>query len=107
VSNGTPTPVDTTPPIVAIVAPTNGVTVSGTVTVSANATDNIGVTKVEFWINNKLTATVNSAPYSFNWNTRKLSGTQTIVAKAFDSAGNTASSSPYAVTVVAPNNGRK
>jgi hypothetical protein len=107
VSNGTPTPVDTTPPIVAIVAPTNGVTVSGTVTVSANATDNIGVTKVEFWINNKLTATATSSPYSFNWNTRKLSGTQTIVAKAFDGAGNSASSTPYSVMVVAPTNGKK
>jgi len=107
VSNGTPTPVDTTPPIVAVVSPSTGGTVSGTVTVSANATDNIGVTKVEFWINNKLTATVTTAPYSFNWNTRKLSGTQTIVAKAFDAAGNTASSTPYSVTVVAPTNGRK
>ncbi len=107
VSNGTPTPGDTTPPIVAIVAPTNGVTVSGTVTVSANATDNIGVTKVEFWINNSLAATATSSPYSFSWNTRKLSGTQTIVAKAFDAAGNTASSNPYTVTVVAPTNGRK
>jgi len=107
VSNGTPTPMDTTPPIVAIVSPSNGGTVSGTVTVSANATDNIGVTKVEFWINNKLTTTVTSSPYSFNWNTRKLSGTQTIVAKAFDAAGNSASSGAYTALVVAPVNGKK
>jgi len=73
--------------------------VSGTVSVSANATDNVGVTKVEFWVNGVLKTTDTSAPYSFNLNTRKLSGTQTIVAKAFDAAGNSASSTPLSVYV--------
>jgi hypothetical protein len=95
VSNVTPTPADTTPPTVAIVSPSNGGTVSGTVTISASATDNIGVARVEFWVNNVLTATDTSAPYSFGWNTRKLSGSQTIVAKAFDAAGNSATSSRF------------
>ena len=99
VSNGTSTPADTTLPIVAVVSPSSGATVSGTVTVSANATDNIGVTKVEFWVNGVLKTTDTSAPYSFNLNTRKLSGTQTIVAKAFDAAGNSASSTPLSVYV--------
>lgn len=99
VSNGTPTPVDTTPPIVTIVAPNSGTTVSGTVTVAADASDNIGVARVEFWINDKLMATDTTSPYSFSWNTRKASGTQTIVAKAFDGAGNSAASTPYSVFV--------
>lgn len=107
VSNGAATPADSTPPIVAIVSPSNGGTVSGTVTVSATATDNIGVTKVEFWVNGALTATDTSAPYSFGWNTRKLSGSQSIVAKAFDAAGNSATSTPYSVTVVNAGNGKK
>ena len=100
VSNAGSTTADTTPPIVAIVSPSNGGTVSGSVTVSASATDNIGVTKVEFWVNGVLSATDASSPYSFSWNTRKLSGTHTIVAKAFDAAGNSATSSPYTVSVI-------
>lgn len=100
VSNAAPGPADTTPPTVAIVSPTNGITVSGTVTVSANAWDNVGVTRVEFWINSALVTSATAAPYSFNWNTRKYSGAQTIVARAFDAAGNSATSSAYVVNVV-------
>jgi hypothetical protein len=109
VSNAGPTTADTTPPIVSIVAPTNGGTVSGTVTVSAQATDNIAVARVEFWINGVLKATDTSAPYSMNWNTKGLSGTQTIVARAFDAAGNSASSTPYSayVSSTSPGKGKK
>ena len=39
---------DTTPPTVSLTAPTNGATVSGTVTVAANASDNVGVAGVQF-----------------------------------------------------------
>src|SRR5439155_7685948 len=41
-------PPDTTPPTVSITAPAAGSTVSGTVTVSASATDNVGVVGVQF-----------------------------------------------------------
>src|SRR5260370_14989873 len=40
---------DTTPPTISITAPANGTTVSGTVTVSANASDNVAVTAVQFF----------------------------------------------------------
>src|SRR5207237_2104196 len=43
----TPGP-DTTPPTVSLTAPANRATVSGTVTVSASATDNVGVVGVQF-----------------------------------------------------------
>src|SRR5207247_4013274 len=39
---------DTTPPTVAITAPAAGATVAGTVTVSASASDNVGVVGVQF-----------------------------------------------------------
>src|SRR5262249_2659337 len=39
---------DTTPPVVSITAPANGLTASGTITVSAAATDNVGVAGVQF-----------------------------------------------------------
>src|SRR2546425_12677757 len=44
----TPPPSDTTPPTVSITAPVTGAIVSGGVTVSANATDNVGVVGVQF-----------------------------------------------------------
>src|SRR6266571_3882927 len=46
VSNGPPP--DTTPPAVSITSPGNGQTISGTVTVSATASDNVGVVGVQF-----------------------------------------------------------
>src|SRR5207245_7820560 len=39
---GTAGPPDTTPPVVSITAPAAGATVSGTVTLTANASDNVG-----------------------------------------------------------------
>jgi len=42
---------DTTPPTTSITSPANGATVSGTVTVTASGTDNVGVTKLElYWM---------------------------------------------------------
>ena len=59
---------DTTAPTVAITAPTN-LTVSGTVTVTAQANDNVGVAKVEFWLDGQLQATRTQAPYSWDFAT--------------------------------------
>ncbi len=84
---------DATPPTVAISAPTNGATVSGRVSVTASASDNIGVARVEFRVNGSLKATDTAAPYSFSLSTRKLKGLLTIEARAFDAAGNAATTS--------------
>src|SRR5262249_49411890 len=47
---------DTTPPTVSITSPTNGATVSrgSTATITASATDNVKVSRVEFYINGAL-----------------------------------------------------
>ncbi|MGH2567296.1 MAG: Ig-like domain-containing protein, partial [Bacteroidota bacterium] len=94
-----PTP-DTTPPTVAFTAPQNGATVSGTVTVSANATDNIKMGTVQFKLNGaNLGSELTVAPYNFSWNSTTVSnGSYTLAAVAQDSAGNEATAS-ISVTV--------
>jgi Bacterial Ig domain/YetA-like protein len=81
---------DTTPPIVSITSPATGATVSGTISVSANASDNIGVAGVQFQLDGaNLGAEDTSSPYSTNWNTTTAAnGTHTLSAIARDAAGN-------------------
>ena len=73
---------------------------SGTITMSANASDNVGVTMVEFYVDNVLKATSNSAPYSAALNSTTLTnGTHSLVAKAYDAAGNIGTSTALPFTV--------
>ena len=94
---------DTTKPTTSITSPANGATVSGTITVTASASDNVGVTKVEFYVDGALKATDTTSPWSFSWNTTTATpGTHSLTSKAFDAAGNFQTSSAVSVTV---NNG--
>lgn len=80
---------DVTPPSVSITSPYSGATVSGITKVSISAIDDVGVVKVEFYLDGKLSGTLTASPYTFNWNTRKAaSGSHVIGAKAYDAAGN-------------------
>lgn len=87
-----PPPSDTTPPTVTITAPANGATVSGAVTMSVNASDEVGgsgMSKVDFYVDGALNATDTTSPYSFSWNTTGVaSGNHTLTANAYDNAGN-------------------
>src|SRR5438309_1054384 len=97
-----PSSPDTTPPTVSMIAPSNGATVSGTaVTVSANASDNVGVAGVQFKLDGvNLGAEGTVAPYSVSWNTTlAISGTHSLTAVARDAAGNTATAAAVSVTV--------
>jgi hypothetical protein len=88
------------PPTVSISSPSNGATVSNTITVSANASDDNGVSKVEFFRNNTLIGTDTSSPYSISWNTTTVSNADYILtARATDSTGQTTTSSGISVTV--------
>jgi len=79
------------PPTVAITSPTNGQTVSGTVTIQINASDDNGISKVEVYIDNVLAATLTTAPYTYQWNTAAaLNGSHTLRATAYDTANRTA-----------------
>jgi hypothetical protein len=91
---------DATVPTVSVSAPANNATVNGTVSVSANANDNVGVTKVEFYVNSVLKATSTMAPYGFSWDTKAIAnGSYTISAMSFDAAGNVGQSGSINVTV--------
>lgn len=95
---------DTTAPSVSMTAPTSGATVSGTVTLSATATDNVGIAGVQFKLDGaNLGAEVITAPYTLPWTTTTASdGAHTLTAVARDAAGNLATSA--AVTVSVANN---
>jgi Bacterial Ig domain len=70
------------------------------VTISASASDNVGVAQVDFHIDGQLLTSDTSAPFSVSWNTKKFSTTtHTIYAKAYDAAGNTTQSATITVTV--------
>lgn len=89
-----PAPLDTVSPIVAITAPSSGAVVSGMVAVAANASDNVGVARVDFYIDGALAGTDASAPYAYSWNASAVSnGVHMISAWAFDARSNLAVSS--------------
>jgi len=95
------TVVDTTPPTVALTAPAANATVSATITVSANASDNVGVAGVQFQLDGaNLGAEDTTSPYSVSWNTTTASNAaHTLTAIARDAAGNRTTSSAVVVTV--------
>ncbi|HEX9024116.1 MAG TPA: S8 family serine peptidase [Geobacteraceae bacterium] len=91
---------DTTPPVATITYPASGATVSGAVQVSVSATDNVGVAKVELYVNGALLATDSAAPFSFYWDTTQVAGgAYDLYAIAYDAAGNTGPSSHISVSV--------
>lgn len=96
---------DTTPPTVSITAPASGATVSGTaVTVSADASDDVGVVGVRFRLDGvHLGPEDTSWPYSITWNAAQVSdGPHTLSAVARDAAGNSTISAGATVTVNNP-----
>jgi hypothetical protein len=89
---------------VALSAPADGATVAGTVTVSATASDNVGVVGVQFLLDGSpLGAEDTTAPYSVPWNTTGVSqGSHLLSARARDAAGNVTTSATRTVTVPPP-----
>ena len=86
---GGPPSGDTQAPTVQITAPQNQSHVSGRVTIQASASDNVGVTRVEFYVDGALVGTDASAPYRYAWQTNHVSqGAHSLVCKAFDAPGN-------------------
>ena len=101
-STATAFTVDNSGATVSVTAPTASANVSGaTVTLSADATDDVGVSGVKFYINNVLIGSEDtSAPYGLVWDsTATSSGAKSIVAVARDSSNNYATSSAVAFTV--------
>jgi len=93
---------DTTPPTISLTAPAGGAKVSGSaVTVSANASDNVRVTSVQFKLNGAMLGNAISAePYTFAWNTTQATnGAHTLSAVAYDAAGNQATTASVTIHV--------
>ncbi len=92
---------DTTAPTVSLTSPGNGSVISGTANVAASASDNVGVSKVEFFVNGSLRNTDTTNPYAFSLDTTTLTNaSHTLTARAYDAAGNVANSN---VTVTVNN----
>lgn len=85
-----PSTPDDTPPSVSLTSPSSGSTVSGTVAINADASDDKGVRQVQFLVDGAKAGTpVTSPPYYYNWNTTGTSdGVHIIEARATDEAGN-------------------
>ena len=84
---------DNVPPTVSITNPANGAIVArkANVTITATASDNVGVTRVEFLVNGALQCTDTAAPYSCIWRVPgAMNKTYQLQARAFDQAGNSA-----------------
>jgi hypothetical protein len=100
-ASATITSSDTTPPTVSVTAPAAGATVSGTVTVTANASDNVAVAGVQFKLDGvNLGAEDTTSPYSVSWDTTTATNaSHTLTAVARDTSSNTTTSATVAVTV--------
>ena len=92
---------DNIPPTVTITNPANGAIVArkANVTITATASDNVGVTRVDFLVNGALQCSDTTAPYSCAWRVPgAMNKTYQLQARAFDLAGNSGTST---VTVTA------
>jgi thermitase len=91
---------DITPPAVAVNSPLSGESVTGTITATVSASDDVGVAKVELYLDGVLFAADAISPYTFIWDTAQSGdGPHTLTAVAYDAAGNSAASAPVSVSV--------
>ena len=87
-------------PTVSITSPTNNAALAGIVTVRADASVSGALGRVDFYVNGEYQATDALAPYTFDWDTRGLFGTYTLVAKAYDlQNGTETTSAPVNVAI--------
>jgi hypothetical protein len=95
-------PADTFAPVVAINRPTNGSVLNGTILINAGATDNVGVVRMELFVDGVSVANASSGSLAYDWaTTRAMEGNHTITARAWDAAGNQGNAS-VTVTVKFP-----
>lgn len=93
-------PPDTTLPTVNITSPSSGASITGSTQLTATASDDVAVTKVEFLVDGTIVNSDSSSPYAYTWNSALVAdGAHTITAKAYDAAANTKVSSAVNITV--------
>ena len=92
---------DNIQPSVSITSPSSGQTVSGDVTISATASDNVGVAGLQFKLDgNNIGTEGTTSPYLYTLDTTLVSnGSHFLTATARDSAGNQKTSDSLSITV--------
>jgi subtilisin family serine protease len=92
--------VDQQAPTVAITSPTENSSHNGIFTIATSAQDNLAVTAVKLYADGVLVGTDNVAPFSFSFDSNKVSnGDIAFTADAYDAAGNEGSSDTYWLTI--------
>jgi hypothetical protein len=96
-----PPALDTVAPTAVVTSPASGRAFPRRtkLTLTASASDNVGVKQVIFLVDGKQVCADSSAPYSCTWSTPKRSGDHIIRVKAIDAAGNTGYSSDVIIHV--------
>lgn len=100
----TPTPIpsctDNIGPQVALTFPVPGTTLSATIVLRAAASDNVGVTELRFFVDERLIGLASSGTSELLWDTRTVSnGNHQLTARAFDACLNQGFSQPVLVVV--------
>lgn len=97
-----PVTIDNTAPIVTLLSPEGGaelqVDPGSAVVVEVAVADNLGIERVEIFVDRRIVATLTEGPYSIRW-TPAAAGEHTLSARAYDQAGNFAEGEPVTVTV--------
>ena len=93
VSNAASTPVaDTTAPIISALTPVDASVIAGSVTVSADVSDNVAVDNVIFLVDQVQQSVVGVAPYEWVWDSTMVAdGSHQLTITAIDASGNRAS----------------
>jgi hypothetical protein len=92
---------DKTSPIAHVTYPPQGTTIFGSVNISADASDDIGVVGVQLKVDGKpIGSEFTAMPYARSWNTAAIpNGTHILTATARDAAGNASTSTPVTLIV--------
>lgn len=95
-------PIHDVPPLITLTSPPDGSTYtadSASLLLSANASDPDGsVSKIEFFSNSRLVATLTNSPYAFTW-TKVAPGSYSLTARVTDNAGVTTMSAPATIAI--------
>ena len=95
---------DQEPPILALLYPSEGDTLTGTVNVSVDVSDNVGVDRVEYYVDGGISGNpsyiASNPPWNYQWNTAPLAGrAHLLYIKAIDTSGNFSSVGPITLVI--------
>ena len=91
------------PPTVSITSPSNGADVTGTLTVNASASDDVSVSKVQFYLNGSLESTDTASPWQYTRNTLNDDNIPALSVEAVAVDGDSLPSSPAEIAVALVN----